>query len=129
MTIKEVGKLFDISPDTLRYYERVGVIPRVARTEGGNRDYNEDDLKWVQNAICFRSAGLSIEKLIEYVKLFQMGDETFQERCDLLKQAKIEILENRKKYDDALEKLEYKISKYEEAVKTGELVWEDENIK
>jgi len=129
MTIKEVGKLFDISPDTLRYYERVGVIPRVARTEGGNRDYNEDDLKWVQNAICFRSAGLSIEKLIEYVKLFQMGDETFQERCDLLKQAKIEILENRKKYDDALEKLEYKISKYEEAVKTGELIWEDENIK
>ena len=56
MTIKEVSEKYNISPDTLRYYERVGMIPQVHRTGGGIRDYQEDDLGWVELAICMRSA-------------------------------------------------------------------------
>ncbi|WP_231577597.1 hypothetical protein [Treponema phagedenis] len=52
-----------------------------------------------------------------------------KQRCDLLKKARVEVLEKKKKYDDALEKLEYKIAKYEEAVKTGKLVWDSENTE
>ena len=126
MTIKEVCEVYKITPDTLRYYERVGVIPRVHRTAGGIRDYDETDLGWVANAICFRDAGLSIELLAEYVRLFREGDETFEARCDLLRGAREELLAARKKYDAALEKLEYKIAKYEEAVRTGTLSWDDE---
>lgn len=124
MTIKEVCEKYNLTADTLRYYERVGVIPAVSRTAGGIRDYTEVDLGWVENAICMRDAGLPVEMLIEYVKLFQEGDSTIDARTNLLKEAKEQILETRKKYDMALEKLEYKIGRYEVAQKTGKLTWE-----
>ncbi|WP_028242578.1 MerR family transcriptional regulator [Pseudobutyrivibrio ruminis] len=124
MTIKEVCEKYNLTADTLRYYERVGVIPAVSRTAGGIRDYTEVDLGWVENAVCMRDAGLPVEMLIEYVKLFQEGDSTIDARTNLLKEAKEQILETRKKYDMALEKLEYKIGRYEVAQKTGKLTWE-----
>ncbi len=60
MTIKEVSEKYNISADTLRYYERIGMIPPVHRTSGGIRDYNDEDLGWVEMSICMRSAGLPI---------------------------------------------------------------------
>ena len=69
MTIKEVSQKYNISQDTLRYYERVGMIPKVTRTASGIRDYQESDLSWVELVICMRSAGLPVEALIEYVEL------------------------------------------------------------
>ena len=124
MTIKEVCAKYGLSPDTLRYYERVGVIPEVTRTAGGIRDYQEEDLAWVENAVCMRDAGVPVEMLIEYVKLFQQGDETLEARTNLLKEARAQIVEAKKKYDVALEKLDYKIGRYELAQKTGVLTWE-----
>lgn len=126
MTIKEVCTKYEITADTLRYYERVGVIPEVTRTPGGIRNFSEEDVKWVENAICMRSAGVPVEMIIEYVRLFQLGDETFEARCNLLKEARVEVEIARKKYDDELERLNYKIGKYEEALKTGVLIWDDE---
>ena len=124
MTIKEVCEKYNLSADTLRYYERVGVIPEVSRTPGGIRDYGEVDLGWVENAVCMRDAGVPVEKLIEYVKLYQEGNETLEARTDLLKEAREQILEAKRKYDAALDKLNYKIGRYEIALKTGELTWE-----
>ena len=60
MTIKEVSEKYNISQDTLRYYERVGMIPPVTRTAGGIRDYQESDLGWVELAICMRSGGAAL---------------------------------------------------------------------
>ncbi len=82
MTIKEVGEKYGISQDTLRYYERVGMIPAVTRTPGGIRDYQESDLKWVELAGCMRSAGLPVEAIIEYVKLYQEGIPPFPRGCN-----------------------------------------------
>lgn len=129
MTIKDVCKKYDITPDTLRYYERVGVIPEVARTAGGIRDYSEEDMNWVENAICMRSAGVSVEMIVEYVRLYRMGDDTIEDRCNLLKKAKAEVEAVKKKYDDELKRLSYKIAKYEEAMQTGVLNWDDEEMK
>ncbi len=129
MSIKEVCEKYDITPDTLRYYERVGVIPKVTRTAGGIRNYTEEDLKWVENAICMRSAGVPVEMIVEYVRLFQMGEDTLEDRCNLLKRAKTEVEAAKKKYDDELERLSYKIATYEKAIQTGVLNWEDEEIK
>jgi DNA-binding transcriptional MerR regulator len=126
VTIKEVCERFAITADTLRYYERVGVIPEVGRTSGGIRNYTEEDLKWIQNAICLRGAGVPVEMIIEYVRLFKQGDETFEARCSLLKEEREEVLSSREKYDKALNKLDYEIGKYEEAIKTGTLVWDHE---
>ena len=124
MTIKEVCEKFDITPDTLRYYERVGVIPEVNRTAGGIRDYQEEDIAWVENAVCMRSAGVPVEMLIEYVKLYQQGDETLEARKNLLMEAKNEVQKQLDKYQATMDRLNFKISRYEEAVKTGILSWE-----
>ena len=124
MTIKEVCEKYDLTPDTLRYYERVGVIPEVHRTKGGIRDYTEEDEKWVENAVCMRSAGVPVEMLIEYVRLFREGDSTFQARRDLLAQAREEIAAQLDKYQATMDKLNYKISRYDEALRTGVLTWE-----
>ena len=125
MTIKEVCEKFNLSPDTLRYYERAGVIPEVRRTKGGIRDYSDEDLKWVENDVCMRSAGVPVEMLIEYVKLFQQGDSTIAARRDLL----AEVQKNLDKYQATMDRLNYKISRYEEAVKTGVLRWDGEDVK
>ena len=63
MTIKEVSEKFKISQDTLRYYERIGLIPPVSRTASGIRNYQESDLGWVEHAVCMRSAGVPIEAI------------------------------------------------------------------
>ncbi|MBR1622461.1 MAG: MerR family transcriptional regulator [Pseudobutyrivibrio sp.] len=116
MTIKEVCEKYDITADTLRYYERVGVIPEVGRTAGGIRDYTEEDIKWVENAICMRSAGVPVEMLIEYVRLFQLGDGTIEARKNLLVEARGEVQKNLDKYMATMDRLNYKIAMYEEAI-------------
>ena len=125
MTIKEVSQKYNISQDTLRYYERVGMIPKVTRTASGIRDYQESDLSWVELVICMRSAGLPVEALIEYVELYQQGDQTFGARLELLQEQRRNLEEQQKQLQAAIRKLDYKISRYEVAVKTGKLSWEE----
>lgn len=125
MTIKEVSKKFGISQDTLRYYERVGMIPPVTRTSGGIRDYNESDLGQVSLAVCMRSAGLPIEAMIEYVKLYQQGDSTIPARLQLLLDQKDALTEQIRQIEQTMKRLDYKISVYEKAVKTGVLDWNE----
>lgn len=124
MTINEVSKKYNVSPDTLRYYERIGVIPEVHRNSSGIRDYTDNDLRWVELALCMRNAGLSIETLVEYQRLYQQGDDTIKARLNLLNE-QMEILENQKKQiEETMDRLSYKISRYQNALKTGKLTWE-----
>ena len=126
MTIKQVCERYGLTPDTLRYYEKIGVIPDVGRTAGGIRDYDETAIGWVENAVCMRSAGVPVESIAEYVKLFRLGDETIAARRDLLKGVYIRLLEQRQQLDAAIDRLAYKIDRYEIAVKTGILSWDKE---
>ena len=100
MTIAETAKKYDISADTLRYYERIGLIPPVPRTRSGIRDYDESSCGWVEFIKCMRGAGLQIEALIEYVSLFRQGDETSDARRAIL-------------IEQTLERLDRKIAHYE----------------
>ncbi len=127
MTIKEVSKKYDITAETLRYYERVGVIPPVNRTTGGIRDFTEEDISWVEHAKYMRSAGLPIEALIEYLRLFREGDGTFQARLDLLSEQRELLLTQQQKINETLTRLNYKISCYQEAITTKKLVWSTTN--
>lgn len=129
MTIKEVGEKYGISGDTLRYYERIGMIPPVGRTSGGIRDYKQEDLSWIELVLCMRNAGLPIEAIIEYVRLYRMGDSTFKARLELLQEQREALIEQKKKIDITLERLNYKIARYEVAVETGELTWNKEECK
>ena len=123
MPIKEVSEKFEISCDRVRFYERIGMLPPVARTQGGIRNYTKEDLNWIELVLCMRNAGLPIEAIIEYVKLFQIGDSTLQARLQLLQEQREALLEQKEKIDVTLNRLNYKISRYEEAVRTGKLEW------
>lgn len=124
MTISEVSKRYGISQDTLRYYERIGVIPAVNRSRNGLRDYTEEDCGWVELAACMRSAGLPLETLAEYVGLCQEGDVTIPDRRSLLLEQKEHLEVQLKAVQETLKRLEYKISCYDRAMETGRLTWD-----
>ena len=97
MTIREVAEKYGITQDTLRYYERVGMIPAVPRTSGGIRNYGEKECSWIELALCMRNAGMPVEAMIEYVELFLEGDETIPARLQLLTDQREALLEQKKK--------------------------------
>ena len=125
MKIKEVSAKYNISQDTLRYYENIGVIPQVTRDKNGIRCYSDDDLRWIELAICLRGAGLALDVLIEYRKLFTQGNSTIEKRYDLLKNQKEQLINQKKQIDETIDRLDYKIKIYEEAMKTGKFPWEE----
>ena len=125
MTIKEVSEKYGVSQDTLRYYERVGMIPEVSRTAGGIRNYTQEDLGWLELALCMRSAGLPVNVLVEYLKLYRQGDETIPQRLELLSKQRKELIEMKSRIEQTLSRLDYKISVYERGVKTGVLSWDE----
>ena len=120
MKIAEVSEQYSISSDTLRYYERVGLIPPVNRNGGGIRDYNELDLRRVEFIKCMRSAGLPIEGLIEYVALVQRGDKTIAARKEILIEQRELLVARMKEMQKTLDILDHKIEVYENAVLKNE---------
>lgn len=116
MTITEVSKKYDLSPDTLRYYERIGLLPSVNRNKGGIRDYTEEDCKWIEFIKCMRGAGLPIEVLIEYVTLFQQGALTTQARKELLIEQRKQLIAKMKEMQNTLQLLNHKIDSYEQCI-------------
>lgn len=124
MKIAEVSKKYDISQDTLRYYERIGLIPAVHRTSSGIRDYDEEALGWIELVKCMRNAGVQIEPLIEYCELTQKGDSTISARKEILVEERKKLLKKIEDMKATLERLNFKIGRYEEAEKTGVLSWD-----
>jgi DNA-binding transcriptional MerR regulator len=113
MTIAEVSEKYGMSADTLRYYERIGLIPPVPRDKNGIRNYGAESCGWIELMKCFRSAGVQVEALIEYVKLFREGDKTMDARKQILIEQR-EVLNGRiEEMQAALERLNYKINNYE----------------
>lgn len=120
MTITEVSREYGLSADTLRYYERVGLVPKVHRNKSGVRDYLPEDCRWVEFIKCMRSAGLPIEILIEYVDLFQRGDETRGARKEILIEQRQQLALRIEEMQKTLARLDYKIKNYDDAVKVAE---------
>ena len=120
MTIAEVSRKYEISADTLRYYERIGLIPPVPRTKSGLRDYDEESCGWVELMKCMRAAGVQIEALIEYVALFQQGDYTIDARKALLIEQREQLLARMEDMQKSLDRLNMKIERYEQGLMTKE---------
>jgi DNA-binding transcriptional MerR regulator len=116
MKIMEVSEQYGLSSDTLRYYERIGLIPPVHRNESGIRDYDELDLRRVEFIKCMRSAGLPIEVLIEYIALVQKGDKTIEARKEILVEQRELLVARMKDMQKTLDILNRKIEVYENAV-------------
>lgn len=114
MTISEVSRKYNLTQDTLRYYERIGLISNIPRTSNGIRDYDEKSCKTIEFVKCMRDAGVEIEILIQYMKLIQKGKNTVESRKTLLKEQREKLLQKQKNINETLEKLDYKIKLYDE---------------
>ena len=116
MKIAEVSQRYEISADTLRYYERIGLLPSVNRTDSGIRDFNELDVRRVEFIKCMRSAGLPIDVLIEYVSLVQQGDATIEARKEILLTQRESLAARMAEMQKTLDLLNHKIEVYENAL-------------
>ena len=116
MHIAKIAEKYGISQDTLRYYERIGLIPPVTRGTGGIRDYSEEDERWVEFMICMRGAGLSIEALIEYVTLFRQGDRTRAPRKAILVEQRDVLAAKIGEMQRTLDRLDMKIARYDDVL-------------
>ena len=114
MTIAEVSKKYNLTQDTIRYYEKEGLIPTVPRTESGIRNFDEESCNWIEFIKCMRNAGLEIEVLKEYVKLFREGKSTVTKRKELLQKQREKLLEKQKNINETIDRLNYKIKLYDD---------------
>lgn len=120
MKIAEVSKLYDLSADTLRYYERIGLLSSITRNASGMRDYSDQDCARVQFVKCMRKAGVSIEALIEYMRLFEQGDDTIAARKALLEEQRDLVRKRIAEMQAGLDRLDYKIEHYEQTIVKAE---------
>lgn len=107
--ISEVSERCDVSADTLRYYERIGLLPPVNRNDGGSRDYIDLDIRRVEFINCMHGVGLPREVLIEYFKLVQQGDQTIEARKQILIDQRAQLVAKMKVMQEILEFLDYNI--------------------
>lgn len=116
MLIAEVCKKYDLTADTIRYYERIGLIPTIPRTENGIRNFDEESCRWIEFIKCMRNAGMEIEILLEYVNLFKKGKSTVQARKKLLEEQRKKLVEKQKNINSTIERLDYKLELYDEII-------------
>ncbi len=112
MTISEAAAKYGLTADTLRYYERIGLIPPVPRDAGGKRDYDETSCGWIELMKCFRAAGVQIDALIDYVALSRQGDDTAAARLAILEDQREKLLARVTQMQDSLALLDRKIDFY-----------------
>lgn len=124
MTIKEAAEKTGISIDNLRYYERIGLIPEVPRTESGIRDYDEMSLHWIEFAMRFKKAGVSLEAIREYIQLALQGESTKEARRDILLETKAKLEKKLHDINETMDVINYKIDTYDKKCEpiTNELI-------
>lgn len=116
MTIAEVCKKYGLTADTVRYYERIGLIPTIPRTINGIRNFDEESCRWIEFIKCMRDAGMEIEILLEYVELFKQGKSTVKARRELLEEQREKLIEKQKNINATIKRLDYKLQLYDEII-------------
>lgn len=120
MNISEAAKITGLTAATMRYYESEGLIPPVTRKNGGVRDYQQDDLGWIDFIKCMRSAGMSVESLIEYTTLFRNGEQSDEARKNILIRERDQLIAKQKEISETIERLNGKIKGFEGKLRDSE---------
>lgn len=121
LSIQKAAAETGLSPDTLRYYERIGVLPGVARSPSGHRRYAENDIGWIKLVQCLRATGMPIEELHRYAMLMQQGDSTAEQRLHLLEAHRQRITEEMGELTMALELVNRKIDGYDQILRQARI--------
>lgn len=128
MNIKKVSEQTGISADTIRYYERIGLLPRIKRNKSGVRDFSDQDIATLEFIRCFRKAGMSVESLIEYISLVEEGEGTEKARMALLEEQRDKLAERIAELQSAHDRLNHKIENYQNIIlKKEQSLFEDDD--
>ena len=112
-TIQEAAEEMNVSAHTLRYYERIGLLPSIQRGANGRRNFTEEDLGWVYWLKLLRESGMSIRTMKRYIEITRAGDHTIDERCTMLEEHRNHLHAQIGKLQGYLEKLEQKVEFYQ----------------
>lgn len=113
MTIREIAAKTNMSTDTLRYYERIGLLPPVPRNAAGIRTYDEYFIKFINFIKKLKASGMSLEHIIDYIRLAELGDATLQERKRLLAEVREMLSEKIHDLQLAVQEADYQLNNYE----------------
>ncbi len=114
MNIAKVGELYELTPDTLRYYEKMGLIPPVHRNAAGIRDYDDEDCRNVEFVKCLRAAGMSVERISEFVRLSSQDPDGLAKRLELLAEQRRQLSQRMEQLEETMRRLDYKINFFTE---------------
>lgn len=117
-SISQVAKMMGVTPSTLRYYDQEGLLPHIKRVNG-IRVFEDEDFRWLRVLNCLKNTKMPIKKIRKYVELAQKGDETLQERYQLIQEQKEYILSQIQEYQYYLQEIEYKEWYYQQAIQAG----------
>ena len=112
LTPSEMAQRTGITIDTLRYYEKEGLLTNVARATSGHRRYSEDDVLWVEVLRCLRETGMTMEQLRHYCSLAAEGDHTETERAAMLRSHRSLVEQQIEERKAALLLIDHKLSLY-----------------
>lgn len=113
MNISEAAAEIGLTTDTIRYYEKIGLLPPITRNQSGIRDFQKQDLEALAFVKCFRSAGISVERLRTYMSLYAQGRESRQARLEILQEEREQMSQRLEELKEALDKLDGKIAAYD----------------
>lgn len=122
LTIQEISRATGLTPHTLRYYERIGLIHPINREENTRRCYTMDDLGWIEFLLKLRATGMSIKDMQRYAELQRQGDETLPERVEMLMLLRDKVETHIEEMNEHLKLIHYKIDYYSKVVEERELV-------
>lgn len=111
-TISEVAAICGLSAHTLRWYERIGLMPHVDRSHTGQRRFTNKDLDWLDLVAKLRLTGMPVADMVRYAELVRAGEHTCPERYDLLVATREDVLRRVAELQETLAVLDYKIDIY-----------------
>ena len=119
-SIQEVSKKTGLTAHTLRYYEKEGLLSGVERTQGGFRQYTDEDLERLGLICCLKNTGMSIQEIARFVQLTHEGDHTLEERVKLLRTHRERVLERMAEMQKHLDKVTWKLNFFSEKLRAYE---------
>lgn len=117
MKIGEISRKTGLSIHTIRYYEKIGIIPKNGKDKSGHRTYSDDDLKWIRFIICLKAIEMPLEEILRFISLRNTGDRTIPERIRIMKQQKEKLKVKVEELNKHIEHIEYKIRHFNKILK------------
>ncbi|MGN0246710.1 MAG: MerR family transcriptional regulator [Lachnospiraceae bacterium] len=129
-TIKQVSEMMNIPISTIRYYDKEGLLPFLEKKPSGYRIFKDSDITMLQVIECFKSTGMSVAEMQQFIQMVKRGDESLEERYNLFCERKNIVQKQMENLQKQMDIIDHKLWYYETAIKAGtEAIHKEHNTK